>query len=55
MTSIAPSQVSLPAAVVGVVVGVDTHQDEHCAVVLDHHGAHLATCTVVASPAGMPS
>ena len=52
MTSIAPSQVSIPAAVVGVVVGVDTHQDEHCAAVLDLRGAHLATCTIAATPTG---
>lgn len=52
MNSVAPSRVSVPADVPGVVVGVDTHQDEHCAAVLDLRGAHLATCTMGANPAG---
>src|SRR5450755_1668608 len=52
MPSIAPSPASIPAAVPRVVVGVDTHQDEHCAAVLDLRGAHLATCTIAAGPIG---
>src|SRR5664279_1755406 len=52
MTTIAPSRTSAPTSDTGVVVGVDTHQDEHCAAVLDLRGAHLATCTIAATPAG---
>jgi transposase len=35
-----------------VVVGVDTHKDEHAAVVLDGHGGRVAELTVPATPAG---
>lgn len=52
MTSITRTQTSVSAAGDGVVVGVDTHQDEHCAAVLDDRGAHLATCAAAATPAG---
>jgi transposase len=35
-----------------VVVGVDTHKDEHAAVLLNGHGGRLAELTVPATPAG---
>src|SRR3712207_8385151 len=35
-----------------VVVGVDTHKDEHAAVLLDGHGGRLGELTLPATPAG---
>lgn len=41
---------SLPSA--AIIVGVDTHKDNHVAVAINELGVRLADCSVLATPTG---